>query len=455
MLPDFPFEYDEYDMPMNTRALPDDRLIEVSPHYREELAQKSSILARDHRYYCQAQPGTEAMQWEAIAYVLPIMARHYPEHFRLAVEGDRWCWTNHLLDTETTFVLDDTGSLPRHDHLHSPLPDATSRPLDWLARQVQEDLILMSGDAEAGTPLVAGHLCFGGSWCLDDKMGKSFLAIHHDVPQFIPRIGRPANLVMQRLKEGRPIARLNWSISTTDRLNTAPKVAHEWLHTRRQITSQNAGERCFLRMEWQTLSRLSQTNGILFTIHTTISPLSRVIGDPARLRRLTSVVKGIPRPSREYKGMAGYADALVDYLEARCREAAGDPPTTAGRLLLAERPSAAPILARQAPGGWEPWPIEPIHVLDGEPRARVQWVRRSEPGEPFYQAGLLELEPSRVRWLYSGNESCQVQAGRATIAMEDGTTVEVGPGDMLAFPANTVAIWTITEPLRRFFVASM
>src|SRR6185312_8299011 len=112
----------------------------------------------------------------------------------------------------------------------------------------------------------------------------------------------------------------------------APRLIYQALKTRRGITGVNAGERCFLRLEWQTLSRLPTTNGILFTIHTSIRPLVQVIDDPERLRRLAAVVKGIPRPTREYKGMAGYYDALVDYLEARCREAAGLPATTAGRL---------------------------------------------------------------------------------------------------------------------------
>jgi hypothetical protein len=50
-------------------------------------------------------------------------------------------------------------------------------------------------------------------------MGKSVLAIHQEAPRFGPGIGRPADLVMQRLKAGRPTSRLNWSITTTNRLN--------------------------------------------------------------------------------------------------------------------------------------------------------------------------------------------------------------------------------------------
>ncbi|HVC82740.1 MAG TPA: DUF3445 domain-containing protein [Chloroflexota bacterium] len=501
MLADFPFAFDEYDMPMNTRALATDPVIEVSPLYRQELDEKSAILAGDHRYYCQATEGTEAMQWEAITYLLPQLARQYPDHFSLRVAGDQWHWRNHLLGTETQLTLGECGSLPLHDHRDGALPDPLSRPLDWLARQMQEDLILMSGDSEAGTPMVAGHLCFGASWCLDDKLGKSFLAIHDEVPQFAARIGRPANLVMQRLKEDRPIGRLNWSIATSTRRNMAPRFAYLTLQTRRGITSDNAGERCFLRLERQTLSRLPRTGGILFTIHTTITPLLEVVAEPERLRRMTNVIKGIPRPTREYKGMAGYADALVDYLEARCRQVAGNPPTTAGRLNRSDPLARATLTvateitvaghsatqpasadssssirpqpeARGAqscqpapsggfiPGekpygnGWEPWPIDPANILAGDPRARVRWVRRNGADEPCYQAGWLDMAPSVVRILCDGLHTFLIERGAVTIEGEDGALVRLGPGEAISPPRDSVSTWTIGDPLRCFFTFS-
>lgn len=501
MLPDFPFVYDEYDMPMNTRALASDALIEVTPSYRRELDEKSAILTGDHRYYCQAMADTEPMQWEAVAVLLPRLARHYPKHFSLAITGDRWRWHNHLLGTEACFTLGDTDTVPHADHLGSPLPDPASRVLDWLGRQVQEDLILMSGDAASGTPMVAGHLCFGGSWCLDDKMGKSFLAIHQDVPQFAARIGKPANLIMQRLKDDRPLGRLNWSIAATDRRNMAPCLAHLSVPARRGITQTNAGERCFLRLEWQTLSRLPHTKGILFTIHTTITPLVKVVADPEHLRRLTNVVKGIPRVAREYKGMAGYADALVDYLEARCRAVGGHPPTTATRPANredgppAESPATTPWVLRTnaSPGepvtgtpgpgsadilpapytrgnedergaraprrqcddpSWEPWPLDPARVLAGDPVPRVRWLRQNGPDEPWYRAGWLKLAPATLRLPCEGPETYLIEQGRVTITVEDGDPVTLEAGDAISLPRDSVAIWVISEPVRCFFTAS-
>ena len=448
MLRYFPFEHDEYDMPMNARAGVG-QLIEVDEaEYFRELSLKNEILATDYRYHCQCPCGAEPLAWDTIELLLPDMALHYPQHFELSITGERWTWTNRLLGARTEFAVGDEGI-------------AGLAPLDWMGRQVQEDLILMSDVPDAGGSICAGgHLCFPASWCLDDKMGEHFLRIHEDVPQFIERIGKPADLMMRRLKPGRATGRINWTISSTDRLNLAPKFVHEWVPSRRGISADNAGERCFLRIERQTFARLPKTNGILFTIKTYINPISEVVADPERLRRFTAVVKGIPRATREYKGMSSFADALVDYLESRCRDLLGAPATTVpGRRGDRKIPGfrREPVMANISYSTvdahlWEPMPIDEPDVLEGDPAPKVHWLKKHEKGDPTYLAGLWLVQPSRFRWLFFGNETFHVLEGRATIETDDGTTVEVGPGDLLSFPIDTPSVWTVKEALKKVFV---
>jgi len=297
------FDRNVFDLAMNMHALKDDRLIEVdADRYRQELSEKEAILAGDYRYYCQLPSGTEAMQWEAIEVLLPAMARHYPEHFGLAIEGDRWRWTNHLMGVTTPLRFGDAMTLP--------LP-----PVDWLGRQVQEDLCLMDGGA-AGTPLVAGHLCFAAGWCLDEMLGKSFLAIHGAVPLFAERIGQPANALMERLKAGRPVGRFNWSITGSDRLNLSPAAVTGRNDFTVTVTAADVGDRCFLRSEWQTLSRLPQTGAILFTIHTSRDPLAAVRERPEQAARLAGSLRTMPAAMRGYKGLGPDTfEAIVAYLE--------------------------------------------------------------------------------------------------------------------------------------------
>lgn len=297
------FDSETFDLKMNTRALAPDCLIDVDPaDYAAELALKDDILASDYHYYCQALPGTAPMQWDVIALLLPNMARHYPVHFALVTAGNRWTWMNRLLGTETSFIFGDAATLP--------LP-----PLDWMGRQVQEDLCVMDGN-QPGTPLVAGHLCFAAGWCLDDKLGSSFLAIHDPVPLFAERIGRSADLMMQRIKPGRPTARVNWTLPVTDQLDCSPRATAHWKRSRDGVTAENAGTRCFVRSEWQTLSRLPNTNAVLFTIRTMRAPFAQAVDTPDDARRLANLVRTMPASMRAYKGMTDtHADVLVTWLE--------------------------------------------------------------------------------------------------------------------------------------------
>ena len=292
-----------YDLKMNVRQLAPDCIIDVDPtEYASELVLKNNILANDPQYYYQALPGTDDMQWETIEILLSNIARYYPEHFTLTTDGDCWVWTNRLLETETAFTLGDPATLPLS-------------PLDWIGRQVQEDLCVMNGN-DPGSPLVAGHLCFASGWCLDDKMGRSFLAIHAPVPLFAEKIGRPADLMMQRVKTGHPTARVNWTIHPSDRLNCAPVMKKRYAFEHEGITPQNAGERYYLRSEWQTFVRYPRTNAVLFTIRTRVTPLAVALADPDDARRLATLLHTMPPAMLEYKSLSRHADMLLAYLDS-------------------------------------------------------------------------------------------------------------------------------------------
>ncbi|WNG41368.1 DUF3445 domain-containing protein [Archangium violaceum] len=304
MLPYFPFEQDRFAMTLGVRAMrPDEPLIEVDePHYREELALKESLLAANPRARFQAEPGTEPHQWETVTELLPLLARQHPRHFALEVEGEQWRWRNLQLGTETVFTPGRTDSLP-------------FAPLDWLGRQVQEDLLLMDGTRE-GLPMIAGLLCFPSGWCLQDKMGRSLLDIHAPVPNFGSKLGASTVRLMEGLKPGRPVTRVNWALSVTHRLDLEPWTKPEWRHLFEGITAHNAGERCFLRLERQTLSLMPRTGAILFTIHTYRAPVATEVVDPARRRRLANVLRTVPPDTSAYKGITPLLEPLVAWLEA-------------------------------------------------------------------------------------------------------------------------------------------
>ena len=304
MLPYFPFQDGEYTMTMGTQALKQELIIEVdTEHYQEELAYKEKLLAQDHAYYCQTPAETLPLQWETLELLLPQMAQRYPACFTLTIHGSRWHWQNMLLNQETSFVLGEPASLP-------------VAPLDWLGRQVQEDLLLLADEPSEGIPLVAGHLCFPNDWCLCDKMSQSFLTIHQPVPLFAEQIGRSSQLLLERLKVGRPVWRVNWAFKATSRLDLTPRTTAEQREASRQLMLCNIGERCFLRIERQTLSRLPHTRAILFTVHTYQTPVSTVVRNTDHARRILAALQTIPESMLHYKGMQGFSDLLLTYVQA-------------------------------------------------------------------------------------------------------------------------------------------
>ncbi len=304
LLPYFPFKDDTYKMAMGVQPLNSGCLIEIDrEHYQSELMLKNELLRDAYSDYFQAMLGTEPLQWDVVELLLQNMATHYPHYFTLIKNGNRWTWHNQLLNQETCFVFGESGSLP--------FP-----PLDWVGRQVQEDLLLLRSTEDGSMPLVAGQLCFPNAWCLDDKMEQSFLDIHRSVPLFAEHIGRSSSLLLQRLKIGRPVWRVNWSFKATSRLNHTPQYHDEELQLAREITRENIGERCFVRIERQALTRLPRTNAVLFTVHTYQSPLALVVDNADAAQRIFNVLKTTPEEMITYKSMNSYIDVLLSYLDS-------------------------------------------------------------------------------------------------------------------------------------------
>jgi hypothetical protein len=278
----FPFTEDAYHMRLGAQALEGEHLlIDVDPAwYHTEIARKRTILAADHRYAFQTLPGAEQAGWETLELLLPGMARRYAAYFDLRIEGSRWIWTNHLLQRSHAFTPGDPHDLPWP-------------ALDWVGREVQEDLLLLDA-TRPGVPLVAGQL-------------------------FTEQIGRSSQLLMERLRPGRPVWRLNWAIRAGDQLDASPRYAAELTRLKQSVTPQNVGKLCVLRVERQTLTRLAHSNHVLFTIHTYQTPIAAVAAEPQQARRMLNVLRSTPPELLGYKGIAPFADVLCDYLEQELR----------------------------------------------------------------------------------------------------------------------------------------
>ncbi|WP_299644889.1 DUF3445 domain-containing protein [uncultured Chloroflexus sp.] len=264
-------------------------------HYHAELMLKQALLQADHRYYVQAYPDSLSAQWELLEWGVAELARSYPHWFVVRRNGNEVYWENRLLGQTATIRL---GG------------DLGLWPIDWLGRQVQEDLLLIAVDEAAGHPLIAGQLCFPNRWCLDEKMGLPLAAIHGPVPGFREHIAHSTNQLVARLQPARPVWRRNWSLVVVPDLDLSPRLG---LLDREKaaITAENAGERVFYRVERQTLVRLDRHSALLFTVRTYIAPLARLAADPKWAAALAHLLSELEPAMLEYKGVKPYLQRFI------------------------------------------------------------------------------------------------------------------------------------------------
>ncbi len=171
--------------------------------------------------------------------------------------------------------------------------DSTLHPLDAAGRLVQEDLcllVLRDGDVF----LDAASLCFPSYWRLSDKLGRPIDAVHGPVPGYDSKLAGRVGAFIRRLKPGRPVWRRNWSIH-----DDPTYFLPDWNATRR-----DAGE-LYLRSERQTLRRLPDADGVLFTIRTQQVPISAIEQRPEVAARMAAVIAAWPSDIVAYKGGHG------------------------------------------------------------------------------------------------------------------------------------------------------
>lgn len=150
------------------------------------------------------------------------------------------------------------GEATRPDGVTVALDPA--RPLETLARLVQEDLCLMEkAEGQAEHVLTGAALCFPASWSLDEKLGRPLIGIHRTVRPYDPDIARRVQRMFDLLRPDQALWRMNALVYVNPDL-------HQPGREDSPRTDRRSGQ--FVRAERQTLKRLPKTGAILFAIHT-------------------------------------------------------------------------------------------------------------------------------------------------------------------------------------------
>ncbi|MGV9563367.1 cupin domain-containing protein [Streptomyces sp. NPDC003480] len=100
----------------------------------------------------------------------------------------------------------------------------------------------------------------------------------------------------------------------------------------------------------------------------------------------------------------------------------------------------------------EPEPLDPAQIVSGTPEVTGKVIWESEDGRQV--RGIWQITSGAVTDT-EANELFVVISGSATIEVEGGPTLRVGPGDMAVLREGDRTTWTVHETLRKAYAISL
>lgn len=277
-----------------------DAVFDLDEHYVGDMADRALVLQEDP-LRCQVLPHMMEAEWDTLELLMESLAQDYPQHFCLTKNGNEWHWVNRPLNIDQHFTFGKAETLP-------------CPPFEYITRQVQGDFSLQD-QRDNNLFMDGGMVTSQADWSLNFDIGMSFHEWHGPVP-VAHELGvfDRALAFLLRLQHGKPVRRLNWTLTANPRLDTSPENYPVWGPERASITPENIGHRMCLRVELQTLTRLPRSNAILFGIRGYLIRLEEL----ARVRkwavRMHRVMRDLHPEIADYKGTGRYRQFIVDYL---------------------------------------------------------------------------------------------------------------------------------------------
>lgn len=182
------------------------------------------------------------------------------------------------------------------------------------ARRTPDDLVLME-KRDGAWRVSALSLSAPTFFTASDVLGRSLAEIHGPVHGFAERFLTRVERIFEGLRPGVILERRNWSL-----VNSSEPFTPDAAPIRARIPSidpARAGSELHVRIERQTLRRLPQTGGALFTIRVWLHPLDDLRMDPPRLAAFAKAWRAAPADFRDYKRLGLYDDLVEAFLRAQ------------------------------------------------------------------------------------------------------------------------------------------
>ncbi|MFG2845573.1 cupin domain-containing protein [Kitasatospora sp. NPDC101155] len=99
-----------------------------------------------------------------------------------------------------------------------------------------------------------------------------------------------------------------------------------------------------------------------------------------------------------------------------------------------------------------PEPLDPSQIVSGTPEVTGKVLSESPDGRQL--RGIWQITPGVVTDV-EADEMFVVLSGRATIEIEGGPTLRVGPGDCAVLREGDRTTWTVHETLRKAYAITL
>ncbi|KAH0425290.1 hypothetical protein CcaCcLH18_11036 [Colletotrichum camelliae] len=195
-------------------------------------------------------------------------------------------------------------------------PQDPNAALQALGETIEDDIFLLVETPE-GHRAVAFICCHPAGFDPSDKLGKLLKDIHTPVPSY-EKIGASMERFFSRLQVGKSVKRMNWSISTSERL-FSPSGLHIYDGDKPQEDEEIDIGKTRLRQELQTLTRLPKTGAIMFSFKTYMTPLEEIKNEgigPQVADAIEGLRSGNAPGMWVYKGATRWGKSACDYLRS-------------------------------------------------------------------------------------------------------------------------------------------
>lgn len=198
-----------------------------------------------------------------------------------------------------------------------PARGAWDTALEAAASTVSDDFCILMKDAGGLWRLEAASVCAPTFWRLEDTIGQPLSGLHAPVPEANPGMVGRIQRMFDGIQPGNVLERFNWNVQPGTERFTPSQASFKAKAD--GMATEGALDALWLRVERQTISKLSQTGAMVFSIRVAIDPLRAVLSDAGHREAFRAAWDGISTSLNVYKGWPHY-ERLVKAALAEARD---------------------------------------------------------------------------------------------------------------------------------------